>query len=440
MISKINESLEALVKNTNVICENCKKQDIKEDFVGAKQILHNALINTVDKLMEDRIINLKQYEIDLQNTIEELYPDKAWWEVTDANIFMELLNTKNPYEVVEIIVDNMKPEVVSEGLNRTQKVGLKEGRWNYTLKSGKALRDVIEDEDLLGICSALQLCYQELFDAGIIDEDDKNEYISAIDFIDLEDEDVEDQIDWELDNLYDLCDNLGVWVDFSDHIEEGCNNKAKKHIKKKSFKSIKESLTPREKQIYINEINKVEDREDLEDIVHEIFWYDKRLFAKINKFPKNASLKEIKNHIIKELNNGSVKESKQSIKRNLIKEGWFDDYRDYDPKDGWTKEDIAKHKEIDWESRNYNDLDVGDEFKGNVYIYRADREPEIKKDVTFHKFLRSNPIFPPYYRPVDLDVKGVVGSMYDGRKHKTYNVHDRYEDQATYDMLSDSLH
>ena len=116
-----------------------------------------------------------------------------------------------------------------------------------------------------------------------------------------------------------------------------------------------------------------------------------------------------------------------------------DDWKDYDTEKGWTEEDIAKHKEIDWKERDYKDFDAGDEFKGDVYIYKYNAEPEIKKNVTFHKFLSANPIYPPYYRPVDFEPADLVGPMYDGRKHDNYDIHDRYEDQEAYDLLSEDI-
>lgn len=116
-----------------------------------------------------------------------------------------------------------------------------------------------------------------------------------------------------------------------------------------------------------------------------------------------------------------------------------EDWEDYATEEGWTEEDIAKHKEIDWKERDYKDFDAGDEFKGDVYIYRYNAKPEIKKDVTFHKFLRANAIYPPYYRPVDFEAADLVGPMYDGRKHDNYDVHDRYEDQETYNLLSEDI-
>lgn len=110
----------------------------------------------------------------------------------------------------------------------------------------------------------------------------------------------------------------------------------------------------------------------------------------------------------------------------------------YDVADGWTEEDIKLHKSIDWRSRNWEDYPVPeDSFISKAVCYMDDGRYENR--VKFVKYLRSNPIFPPYYRPETNpfpELKGVVGPMYDGNKHDGYGVHDRYESQDMYDMLS----
>lgn len=117
----------------------------------------------------------------------------------------------------------------------------------------------------------------------------------------------------------------------------------------------------------------------------------------------------------------------------------YGDYQDYDPKDGWTEEDIELHKSIDWKARNWMEYPVeGDSFVGEVVLYGYD-DP-VYEDVEFIKYIRPNPIYPPYYAPVDKrpfkDYSGYVGPMYDGNHHGTYDIHDRFESQAVYDMLS----
>lgn len=111
----------------------------------------------------------------------------------------------------------------------------------------------------------------------------------------------------------------------------------------------------------------------------------------------------------------------------------------YDPKNGWTDEDIELHKSIDWKSLDYNEYEVKDDtFVGDAKLY-AGGTP-ITVETTFVKVIRPNPIYSPYYRPIDekpFDVDfPYVGPMYDGYHYNGYDVHDRYESQEQYDILS----
>ena len=129
----------------------------------------------------------------------------------------------------------------------------------------------------------------------------------------------------------------------------------------------------------------------------------------------------------------------ESKSHKKIKEGYFDDY-DYDVDNGWTDEDIELHKSIDWEGRNWEEYPVEDDsFEGYAILYGYANSP-VYEEVKFIKYIRSNPIYPPYYAPVDKRpfkrYTGYVGPMYDGHQHKTYKVHDRFESQEVYDILS----
>lgn len=117
---------------------------------------------------------------------------------------------------------------------------------------------------------------------------------------------------------------------------------------------------------------------------------------------------------------------------SVIKE----EYIDYD---GWDPADIELHKNTDWAARNYNMLPVPeDSFDGEAILYTINGKPEHEK-VKFIKYIWPNPIYTPYYAPENKPFNGVVGPMYDGRKHNGYDIHDRYEDTATYDMLSEEV-
>lgn len=107
----------------------------------------------------------------------------------------------------------------------------------------------------------------------------------------------------------------------------------------------------------------------------------------------------------------------------------------YDSK-RWKPEDIELHKSINWKERNYEDFAVSeDSFETEVVAYELKGGPQ-RKTVKVVKHLRANPIYPPYYRATQQPFKNVVGPMYDGHKHGKYDIHDRYETQEVYDILS----
>lgn len=111
----------------------------------------------------------------------------------------------------------------------------------------------------------------------------------------------------------------------------------------------------------------------------------------------------------------------------------------YDPTHGWTEEDIALHKSIDWKARNYMPYrDETDTFEGEVTAYGLGNQPQ-KANVTFVKEFSPNPIYSPVYVPKTNPFEGTVGFMYDGNKHNGYLVMDRTETQKVYDMLSEAV-
>ena len=95
------------------------------------------------------------------------------------------------------------------------------------------------------------------------------------------------------------------------------------------MKLLKESLSNEEKQVYISALEDCEDLEDLKDLVHEIYFYDKSLFVKINKFPKGASFEDVKANILKHLGGEqelTEKFSKKKIFSELDEMGGYVDY------------------------------------------------------------------------------------------------------------------
>ena len=87
--------------------------DIIETDTSFLQELKNALEGDVRYLKEVRQTNPMLQAYKLQATIEELVPDKSWWEVTDCNINGELSNGLPLDKIVDCIIDNLKPECMN---------------------------------------------------------------------------------------------------------------------------------------------------------------------------------------------------------------------------------------------------------------------------------------------------------------------------------------
>lgn len=123
------------------------------------------------------------------------------------------------YDLIELAPEN-------PSLKESKRID--ERKWSYTLRNGANLRDAIDAEDYYGIIESLKKCYQELLDAEIIDEDDYETYVEDFEYIDVDDEDAEEEIDFQLGEFYDLCDNLGVWVSMNESVED--SEKTDKHV------------------------------------------------------------------------------------------------------------------------------------------------------------------------------------------------------------------
>lgn len=66
-----------------------------------------------DKMIELRKAeekNIKVYEIAFQDIIESVFPDECWWEVTDCQIFMHLMEHKDPETTVIAILKGLKED------------------------------------------------------------------------------------------------------------------------------------------------------------------------------------------------------------------------------------------------------------------------------------------------------------------------------------------
>ena len=143
----INESLDSMMRN---IIDESKLNEDNNLRDGIEDELRSTLMSTVSALIEDRIINLKQYEIALQDAIEKVFPDLSWWEVTSTNIFMDLFEKRDPWAVVDDIMNTLtitddqdsdqeyEPELTSDDMNG--------GQWYESLEESKKLDEKVPND------------------------------------------------------------------------------------------------------------------------------------------------------------------------------------------------------------------------------------------------------------------------------------------------------
>ena len=141
-------------------------------------------------------------------------------------------------------------------------------------------------------------------------------------------------------------------------------------------------------------------------------------------------------------NPDNVNHQSATIKFNQSSNESLDEaFEQYDMRQGWTPEDIEKHKNIDWKELNYSDYeDTSDQFEYEVVLYDFNNRPE-RKTVLMSKYYRANSIFPPFYAPANNEkpFENAVGPMFDGDTRGNYDIHNRYETQEVYDRLSEDL-
>lgn len=106
---------------------------------------------------------------------------------------------------------------------------------------------------------------------------------------------------------------------------------------------------------------------------------------------------------------------------------------DIEYKGYWSDKDKEIWVSTDWKARDYNDLPIEeDTFEDVGHFYGPSGEQE--KRITFIKYIRANPIYPPFYGPVYtsellefMKQGGYCYPMYDGKTVGSYDVHDRFD-------------
>lgn len=72
--------------------------------------LGDKLLNKVIELRGKEEFDIKAYEIAFQGVIEEVFPDKCWWDVTECEIFIHLLEHQDPTATIIAILKGLKEE------------------------------------------------------------------------------------------------------------------------------------------------------------------------------------------------------------------------------------------------------------------------------------------------------------------------------------------
>lgn len=98
-------------------------------------------------------------------------------------------------------------------------------QWKYTLKNGRALKDAISEDDDYSVLDILAACLKEInakfpddyeeyeLEEDLDDIENQRDNLENYEDYDMTYEDVEDEINYLLNEFYDLCDALRVWVD-----------------------------------------------------------------------------------------------------------------------------------------------------------------------------------------------------------------------------------
>lgn len=84
--------------------------DNEPEVETVSQELRSALESTVNYLIQVGQTNPTLQAMSLTRTIENIIPDKYWWEVTKCNIEGELGNGVPLDKITDCIIDNLQPE------------------------------------------------------------------------------------------------------------------------------------------------------------------------------------------------------------------------------------------------------------------------------------------------------------------------------------------
>lgn len=142
----------------------------------------------------------------------------AQWYLADKIVkdIQEPTEDKKRFYEYKILIENCeKKDELDESI-------LTEKKWDYQLKNGVALRNAIDADDYGQIKNSLIAAYKEIHEVmpEKFDEYDLENKLEDLEYLDTEpDEDIEiseddirENFDYELNDFYDLCDYLNIWV------------------------------------------------------------------------------------------------------------------------------------------------------------------------------------------------------------------------------------
>lgn len=167
--NKLNEAFDRVygIPSNKPSVNESKK--LNEDVSPAVRDLANALFSRCRDLQNRHETNIKVYEVEFQDVIEGQFPENAWWEVTDCNIFWSLFNDRDPQKTIIAIIDGVKPEFKSTSVEDKSQPTFVDNR-RRSIRSGDPLDDPGFDEyDFIG--ESLKILLSKLNEKEMSDED-----------------------------------------------------------------------------------------------------------------------------------------------------------------------------------------------------------------------------------------------------------------------------
>ena len=115
-LKSINESFKRMYESTLLPLNEA------DEPISVK--LKSKLTESVDYLQRKGNKNIQSYETAFETILEEFFPGKSWYEVTNVDIFNDLFTGRDPYKTIRSICESIKPE--NESFNRKRSRRLKE--------------------------------------------------------------------------------------------------------------------------------------------------------------------------------------------------------------------------------------------------------------------------------------------------------------------------